>query len=55
VPSDPKSCLNQVVTASLLLDITTIPKPRLKVQKGRLDTIVAFTVSYLYLLYTVLL
>ena len=47
-PSDPKSRLNQVATASLLSDIAAAPDPGLKAQEGRPDAIVAFAVSYPY-------
>jgi tetratricopeptide (TPR) repeat protein len=48
VPSDPKTRLNQVATASLLSDIAAAPEPALKAQKGRPDAMVAFAVGYPY-------
>jgi hypothetical protein len=55
VPGDPKSRLNQVAATSLLSDIAAAPEPGVKAQKGRPDSMVAFTVGYPYPPCTVLL
>jgi len=55
VPSDPRSSLNQMATASLLSDITVAPESKPRAPKGQLDAMVAFGVGNPYPPCTVLL